>query len=85
MIQVATSNKKIEPRPENFKKIRDIIELYSGNRFRYATGIFSDYDQAVSYRKKMEVIYPDAFVIAVKDNKILPLREALDQKKKANK
>ena len=35
-----------------------------------------------NYRKKIEVIYPDAFVIAVKDNKILPLQQALDQKRK---
>ena len=79
MIQVATSGKKIGIKPGNFKNIKDIVELYSGNRFRYATGIFNNYDSAVIYRKKIEAIYPDAFVIAVKDNKILPLREALDK------
>jgi hypothetical protein len=36
----------------------------------------------VKYRKKIEAIYPDAFVIAVKDNKILPLQQALEQKRK---
>ena len=35
-----------------------------------------------TYRKKIEDIYPDAFVIAVKDNKILPLQQALEQEKK---
>jgi N-acetylmuramoyl-L-alanine amidase len=80
MIQVATSNKKIAIKPANFKNIKDIIELNSANRFRYATGIFSDYDKAVTYRKQIEKIYPDAFVIAVKNNKILPLRQALDKK-----
>ncbi len=79
MIQVATSGKKIGIKPGNFKNIKDIVELYSGNRFRYATGIYNNYDSAVIYRKKIEAIYPDAFVIAVKDNKILPLREALDK------
>jgi len=80
MIQVATSNKKIAIKPANFKNIKDIIELNSANRFRYATGIFSDYDKAVTYRKQIEKIYPDAFVIAVKNNKILPLHQALDKK-----
>ncbi|MBA4321778.1 MAG: N-acetylmuramoyl-L-alanine amidase [Odoribacter sp.] len=80
MIQVAASSAKIEIKPGNFKNIKDITELYSGNRFRYATGVFNDYDKAVIYRKQIEGIYPDAFVIAVKDNKILPLREALDKK-----
>jgi N-acetylmuramoyl-L-alanine amidase len=80
-IQVVTSAKRIEIKPGNFKNINDIVELFSGNRFRYLTGFFNDYDKAVSYRKKIEKIYPDAFVIAVKDNKILPLREALDVNK----
>jgi N-acetylmuramoyl-L-alanine amidase len=80
-VQIATSGKKIEIKPANFKNVKDITELYSGNRYRYATGIFNDYNKAVSYRKQIEAIYPDAFVIAVKDNKILPLREALEQTK----
>jgi N-acetylmuramoyl-L-alanine amidase len=85
MIQVATSVKKIEIKPGNFKKIEDIVELYSGTKYRYATGGFEDYDKAVSLRKQIETIYPDAFVIAVKDNKILPLREALDKNQKRKK
>ena len=80
MIQIATSTRKIETKPSNFKNIKGIFELYSGNRFRYASGVFDNYNEAVSYRKKIEAIYPDAFVIAVKDNKIVPLREALDKK-----
>lgn len=80
MIQIATATKKIDIKTGRFKNIKDIVELYSGNRFRYATGSFGDYDKAVGYRKQIEAIYPDAFVIAVKDNKILPLREALDKK-----
>jgi N-acetylmuramoyl-L-alanine amidase len=82
MVQVATSPKKIEIKPANFKNLKDIVQLYSGNRFKYATGMFDEYSQAVSYRKEMEKIYPDAFVIAVKDNKILPLREAIELKTK---
>jgi N-acetylmuramoyl-L-alanine amidase len=82
MVQVVTSAKKIEIKPGNFKSINDIVQLYSGNKYRYATGIFTDYEKAVSYRKQIERVYPDAFVIAVKDNKILPLREVLDKKSK---
>jgi N-acetylmuramoyl-L-alanine amidase len=82
MIQVVTSAKKIEIKPENFKNINDIVQLFSGNKYRYATGVFTDYEKAVAYRKQIAGIYRDAFVIAVKDNKILPLREALDKESK---
>lgn len=82
MVQVATSAVKTAVKPENFKGIKDIVELGSADRFRYASGIFDEYDEAVQHRKKLESIFPDAFVIAVKDNKILPLQEALELKKK---
>jgi N-acetylmuramoyl-L-alanine amidase len=81
MVQVATSPKKIEIKPGNFKNLKDIVELNAGTRFKYATGNFTEYAKAVDYRKQLERIYPDAFVITVKDNKILPLHEALDKKK----
>lgn len=81
MVQVAASGKRLETKPANFKNISDVIEIQTGNRFRYAAGIFEEYSKAVAYRKQVEKIYPDAFVIAVKNNKILPLQEALEKSK----
>ncbi len=81
MIQIAASVTKKELKPENFKGIKEVVELAIQDRFKYATGNFYDYYEAVSYRKRIETIFPDAFVIAVRDNKILPLQEALEMKK----
>ncbi len=80
MIQITTSAEKKKLVPENFKGIKDVVELSSPNLFRYASGSFSNYSQAAAYRKKLEILYPDAFVIAVKNNKILPLQDALNSK-----
>jgi N-acetylmuramoyl-L-alanine amidase len=85
MVQVTTSTSKTEIKPENFKGLRDITEINVQDRFKYAAGSFTDYSDAVNYRKKIETFYPDAFVIAVKDNKILPLQQALEQKRKTQK
>jgi N-acetylmuramoyl-L-alanine amidase len=82
MVQIATAATRTELKPENFKGINDITEINAQDRFKYATGSFTDYSEAVKYRKKIEAIYPDAFVIAVKDNKILPLQNALEQNRK---
>jgi N-acetylmuramoyl-L-alanine amidase len=84
MVQVATSGTRTEIKPENFKGINDIVEISASDRYKYATGIFEEYSDAVKYRKKIESIYPDAFVIALKDNKILPLQQALEQKRRNN-
>jgi N-acetylmuramoyl-L-alanine amidase len=81
MVQVKTSSSRTELKPENFKGLQDITEINSNDRFKYAVGSFTDYSSAVEYRKKLEIDFPDAFVIAVKDNKILSLQQALEQKK----
>jgi N-acetylmuramoyl-L-alanine amidase len=85
MVQITSSLTKTEIKPENFKGLKDITELYAQDRYKYASGIFSDYSSAANYRNKIESIYPDAFVIAVKDNKILPLQQAIEQKRKTQK
>jgi N-acetylmuramoyl-L-alanine amidase len=82
MIQVYASGTRTEIIPENFNGLKDISEIYTEPRYRYATGRFTDYSEAVKYRKQVETVYPGAFVIAVKDNKILPLHQALEQKRK---
>ncbi|MFN8210469.1 MAG: N-acetylmuramoyl-L-alanine amidase [Bacteroidales bacterium] len=81
-VQVAASPKKIEIKPSNFKNLKDVSEISSGSRYRYVSGVFTDYEKAVEYRKQLEELYPDAFVISVRDNKILPLQEALDKNRK---
>jgi N-acetylmuramoyl-L-alanine amidase len=80
MIQITSSTEKKELKPENFKGIKDVKEISLDSRFRYTTGSFTDYFEAVEYRKKITTLYPDAFVIAVKNDKVLPLQEALNSK-----
>jgi N-acetylmuramoyl-L-alanine amidase len=81
-VQVATAASRTEIKPENFMGLTDVEEIVIGERYRYVTGKFEDYSEAVKYRKNIEAVYPDAFVIAFKDNKILPLQQALEQKRK---
>jgi N-acetylmuramoyl-L-alanine amidase len=78
MIQIISSAERKEVKPENFKGIKEVIEIPADDRFRYVTGSFVNYTDAVEYRKKIGNVYPDAFVIAVKDNKVLPLQDALN-------
>jgi N-acetylmuramoyl-L-alanine amidase len=85
MVQIATSSARIETSPENFRGLNNVIELRGQGQAKYAAGNFNDYTSAVSYRKEIEEIFPDAFVIAIKDNKILPLQQAIDEKNEITK
>ncbi len=82
MVQISSSTEKIEVNQQNFKGITDVVEIVSPDRYRYATGNFRKYSEAVEYRKKINSVYPDAFVIAVENNKILPLQDALEKRHK---
>jgi N-acetylmuramoyl-L-alanine amidase len=85
MVQIATSSARIETRPENFQGLNNVVEIRSQDQTKYATGNFNDYLSAVNYRKEIEKVFPDAFVIALKDNKILPLQQAMDEKNEITK
>lgn len=78
MVQIATSAEKLIINADNFKGLPGIIEISAQDRYKYATGKFENYQDAVTHRKSVESIFPDAFVIAVRNNKILPLQEALE-------
>lgn len=85
MVQISTSVEKKVIKPDNFNGIKDVTELPSSDRYKYAAGKFSNYSDAVEYRKKLVTIFPDAFVIAIRNNKILPLQEALNFKQAKTK
>jgi N-acetylmuramoyl-L-alanine amidase len=82
MVQVSSSSARIEIKPGNFKGLKEINEISSGKIYKYASGKFDRYEEAARHRKEVARIYPDAFVIAVIANEIVPLQEALDRIKR---
>lgn len=85
MVQVVTSTNRHATDPDNFMGTGDITEIISGKYYKYATGHFKTYSNAADYRKSLNNKFPDAFVIAVKDAKIIPLQEAIEATKKYQK
>jgi N-acetylmuramoyl-L-alanine amidase len=82
MVQIISSTSKIEMQPANFKGINNIYEIVENNRFKYASGRFATFSEAVEYRKTIERTYSDAFIIAVQNNKTISLQQAIEQTKK---
>lgn len=83
MVQVTSSVLKTEIKPSNFKGLSDISEIRNQGRYKYTSGgVFSEYEDAVKHRKEIKHKYPDAFIIAKKGNDLVPLQQALNEKKK---
>ncbi|MBS0010938.1 MAG: N-acetylmuramoyl-L-alanine amidase [Bacteroidales bacterium] len=79
MVQLATSSARHEEIPAQFRETGEITELISGMYYKYATGKYPTYSQAADRRKELNDDFPDAFVIAVKNNSIIPLQEAIEE------
>jgi N-acetylmuramoyl-L-alanine amidase len=82
MVQVASSVTPIPISPANFKGVNDISEIFSQKWYKYVSGKFTDYSEALKYKNKMREKFPQAFIIALKENQVIPLQEALNQKMK---
>ena len=78
-VQITTSAIRQELKPENFKSLGELSEIETGKYFKYASGHFESYSQAADYRRSISSLFPDAFVIAVRDNTIIPLQEAIEK------
>jgi len=82
MVQISAMPKNRELSPSVLKEIDIITKIDAGERVKYAAGRFIAYDDALKYRRTLTARFPDAFVIAVREEKIMPLREAIDIKKR---
>ena len=81
MVQISAMPKNRELSKSLLKGIDTVTKIDDGERIKYGAGMFSLYDDAVKYRRTLTLRFPDAFVIAVRNNKIIPLKEAIEAKK----
>ncbi len=82
-VQLAASSKKLDPKPSNFKGLKDVVRDKEGGLFKYYYGETSDYNKIKvmkTYAKQKG--YPSAYIVAFKKGKKLNLSEVL--KSKAN-
>jgi N-acetylmuramoyl-L-alanine amidase len=82
MVQVASSVTRIPISPSNFKGVDDISEIHLQKWYKYVSGKFNDYSEVLKYKNKMREKFPQAFIIALKDNQVIPLQDALNEKNK---
>ncbi len=77
-VQVSSSGSLIPPESEYFKGLDDIEVYESDGLYKYVTGYATTLDEIREKRKKINEKFPDAFIVAVKNGQLIPLREALE-------
>ncbi len=81
MVQILAMPKNKPMSQSQITGIGKITKIEESERVKYGAGSFSIYEDAVKYRRTLTLGFPDAFVIAVRNGKIIPLKEAIEAKK----
>jgi N-acetylmuramoyl-L-alanine amidase len=83
-IQITVSSRPIKSESSLFKGLTGITEYHIDNKYKYAVGSSRTFQDAITYSKQVKEKFPDAFIIAVKENKIIPLDQALKESQPFN-
>ncbi|UCH14737.1 MAG: N-acetylmuramoyl-L-alanine amidase [Bacteroidales bacterium] len=78
-VQITASTHRIPLTSEVFRDFGEIQEFHISDIYKYAVGNKQTYEEIVEYSKSVKTRFPDAFVIAVKEDKIIPLSKALKE------
>ena len=76
-IQVASSRNKSSTEPSSFKGLTNIRVVEDGRWFKYLADQEPSYQKALDRCLEIKKDFPDAFVVALKNGKLIPLNEAL--------
>lgn len=78
-VQIAASSKPVSSGAREFKGLTGVKEYRVGNIYKYAIGSSATFQDIIPYSKQIKERFPDAFIIAVKEDKIIPLDQALKE------
>lgn len=79
MVQISSSKKKIPLNAKGFKGIKNIEEHKSTDNYKYTVGRKTNYNDIVEFCKTIKNTFPDAFIVALKDGKIVPAKKVLNE------
>lgn len=77
-VQIATSNKRIEPKPKNFNGMEGVEEHKGQGLYKYTVGDEASLDQARNVQKAcQDKGFTGAFIVAFKNGERIDLQEAV--------
>ena len=79
MVQVLTTSHIRPLDHESFSNYGHVSEFKMNNLYKYAVGKSTDYNLISSTLGQVQEDFPGAFIIAVKNGKIIPVSEARKQ------
>ncbi len=76
-VQIAASAKKIDPLPFNFKGLKGIHLFEQKGIYKYLYAREISYQEILKRRAEAQKKYPEAFIVAFRNERLVPVKEAL--------
>ncbi|MEN8227198.1 MAG: N-acetylmuramoyl-L-alanine amidase [Bacteroidota bacterium] len=76
-IQIASSKSKVSTDPSSFNGQKGVVVVQDGRWFKYMVGQETNYHNALERCRAIKEKFPDAFVVASKNGKLIPMNDAL--------
>ncbi len=73
-VQLSASSRKLKPTAVNFKGEINVFRKKYGNIYKYFSGSFKTYEDAVTEKKRIAKRFPDAFVVAFKNDDLISVK-----------
>ena len=78
-VQIMALTRKMEATPANFKGEQNIFRVEGQNLNRYFSGNFKTIEEAEQEQRRISPKYPNAFVVAFKNNKLISVKKVSKQ------
>lgn len=75
-IQIKSSTEPIDNNSKEFKGLKNIVEYYNSERYKYSVGVALSMKEAQKLQDSLRVLFPDAFVVAFNGDKQISISEA---------
>lgn len=73
-VQIMSIDKNVSSNSSIFKGHKEVQSIKVGNLYKYTLGNFTQKSEAMSLSKRLQKDFPGAFVVAVQDDKIVPVK-----------
>jgi N-acetylmuramoyl-L-alanine amidase len=81
-LQILVSDKELKPNDKQLKGLKDVEYYKEGKMLKYTTGASTNFNEVNRLRKSLLEKFPDAFVIAFRNDKKMDVNEAIAEFKK---
>jgi len=76
-VQVSASSNRVALDSDFFRGLDNVSEFHSGGVYRYTVGQANTLEEGVELRRRMNKFFPDAFLVASHNGKLISVQEAL--------